>query len=228
MAARLGRRRVLVVGLATLGLLGAFVGGAFATHIFSDVPTGAYYHDDVSWLVARGITSGCGGGKYCPNDAVTRGQMAVFLHKMANRTRTGHFSCDATGWHPYQSGTTYFSGVDHLVSDNAMDCNVTVPDAATITKVTWTLYDGDVTNNEDCSFYRRHLTSSLGTVDLMAAGSTSSNSGNQIVSDLTVANGLVDNDNYSYYSYCLPGAGSGSVGIFGMSVEYTYLGVPAP
>ena len=30
-------------------------------------------------LARRGITSGCGGGSYCPTDAVTREQMAVFL-----------------------------------------------------------------------------------------------------------------------------------------------------
>jgi hypothetical protein len=26
-----------------------------------------------------GITSGCGGGNYCPDQPVTRGEMAVFL-----------------------------------------------------------------------------------------------------------------------------------------------------
>lgn len=32
-------------------------------------------------LNAAGITAGCGGGNYCPNNPVTRGQMAVFLAK---------------------------------------------------------------------------------------------------------------------------------------------------
>jgi hypothetical protein len=30
-------------------------------------------------LVARGITGGCGTGRYCPADVSTRGQMSVFL-----------------------------------------------------------------------------------------------------------------------------------------------------
>ena len=30
-----------------------------------------------------GITSGCGGGAYCPNDPVTRSQMAVFIMRGA-------------------------------------------------------------------------------------------------------------------------------------------------
>jgi len=46
---------------------------------FADVPVGAAQHRFVEALVAAGITGGCGGGNYCPNDAVTRGQMAVFI-----------------------------------------------------------------------------------------------------------------------------------------------------
>jgi ELWxxDGT repeat protein len=30
-------------------------------------------------LFADGITSGCGGGNYCPDQPITRGEMAVFL-----------------------------------------------------------------------------------------------------------------------------------------------------
>jgi len=31
--------------------------------------------------VAEGVTSGCGGGNYCPSQSVTRAQMAIFLLK---------------------------------------------------------------------------------------------------------------------------------------------------
>jgi S-layer homology domain len=46
---------------------------------FLDVPVGSTYHRFVEALYQSGITAGCGGGNYCPNTAVTRGQMAVFL-----------------------------------------------------------------------------------------------------------------------------------------------------
>ena len=36
-------------------------------------------HDYTFELAAEGITSGCGNGNYCPDDNVTRAQMAVFL-----------------------------------------------------------------------------------------------------------------------------------------------------
>ena len=50
-----------------------------ATATFTDVPVGHPLHRFVEALVAAGITGGCGGGNYCPDAPVTRGQMAVFL-----------------------------------------------------------------------------------------------------------------------------------------------------
>jgi hypothetical protein len=48
---------------------------------FADVPTSSPQFQFVEALVAAGITAGCGGGDYCPDNPVTRGQMAVFLAK---------------------------------------------------------------------------------------------------------------------------------------------------
>ena len=50
-----------------------------ATGIFPDVPSSNFAIDWIEELAAEGITSGCGGGNYCPDDPVTRAQMAVFL-----------------------------------------------------------------------------------------------------------------------------------------------------
>jgi hypothetical protein len=46
---------------------------------FTDVPVGSPQHRFVEALAAAGVTGGCGGGLYCPDNPVTRGQMAVFL-----------------------------------------------------------------------------------------------------------------------------------------------------
>jgi streptogramin lyase len=52
------------------------------TGVFTDVACpGAFAVDWIEQLAAEGITGGCGGGNYCPNNSVTRGQMAVFLTK---------------------------------------------------------------------------------------------------------------------------------------------------
>ena len=52
-----------------------------ATGVFADVPAGRPFAPWIEQLAAEGITGGCGGGNYCPNNPVTRGQMAVFLSK---------------------------------------------------------------------------------------------------------------------------------------------------
>src|SRR5262249_45374645 len=50
--------------------------------LFADVPCpGGFAVDWIEQLALEGITGGCGGGNYCPNNAVRRDQMAVFLLK---------------------------------------------------------------------------------------------------------------------------------------------------
>jgi hypothetical protein len=50
---------------------------AFAT--FNDVPTDHPFFRFIEALAASEITAGCGSGNFCPDLALTRGQMAVFL-----------------------------------------------------------------------------------------------------------------------------------------------------
>ncbi len=57
------------------------VSPAPATASFTDVPTSHPFFPYVEALVKSGVTGGCGGGNYCPDSALTRGQMAVFLAK---------------------------------------------------------------------------------------------------------------------------------------------------
>jgi hypothetical protein len=47
--------------------------------VFDDVPLSNLFAAWIEQLYVEGITGGCGGGNYCPNQAVTREQMAVFL-----------------------------------------------------------------------------------------------------------------------------------------------------
>ncbi|MBI5962992.1 MAG: S-layer homology domain-containing protein [Chloroflexi bacterium] len=69
-----------------------------ATGVFSDVPVGSFGADFIEQLAADSITSGCGGGNYCPGASVTRAQMAIFLVRAMHGiafvppTATGVFS----------------------------------------------------------------------------------------------------------------------------------------
>jgi len=47
--------------------------------VFLDVPASAFAAAWIERLHAEGVTSGCGGGKYCPGSPTQRGQMATFL-----------------------------------------------------------------------------------------------------------------------------------------------------
>lgn len=48
---------------------------------FSDVLTGHGFYREIETLFHSGVTAGCSTGLYCPDDGVTRAQMAVFLQK---------------------------------------------------------------------------------------------------------------------------------------------------
>jgi hypothetical protein len=57
----------------------SYVPPACTTPTFADVPCSSGFARWVDELAGRGITAGCGGGNYCPDVPVNRGQMAVFL-----------------------------------------------------------------------------------------------------------------------------------------------------
>lgn len=55
-----------------------------ATGVFTDVPTTYWAAPWIEQMANEGITSGCGVSIYCPENPVTRAQMAVFMVKIFN------------------------------------------------------------------------------------------------------------------------------------------------
>ena len=50
---------------------------------FTEVADSNGFHDDINAVKDAGVTLGCGDGTaYCPNDNVTRGQMAAFMNRL--------------------------------------------------------------------------------------------------------------------------------------------------
>ena len=75
------RSRASTSGRATTGTRSrATTGGSpgLESAPFSDI-AGSRFYDDIVWLSDTGITTGCGGGRFCPNSPVSRGQLATFL-----------------------------------------------------------------------------------------------------------------------------------------------------
>jgi hypothetical protein len=76
--------------------------------MFSDVPANSIFCPFIEEMARRGITGGCGGGKFCPHDPVLREQMAVFLVK-AIFPEPFHI-VGTPGEPPFENGWTNFGG----------------------------------------------------------------------------------------------------------------------
>jgi hypothetical protein len=78
------RRTSIVTVLVAVAL--AVPLSVFASHQFTDVPSSNQFHNSIDWMKDNGITVGCNppaNTRYCPNDNVTRGQMAAFMKRLA-------------------------------------------------------------------------------------------------------------------------------------------------
>ncbi len=57
---------------------------AAASSSFTDVQAGAWYTGAVGWASANGVVGGFGDGRFGPDEAITREQLAVILYRYAN------------------------------------------------------------------------------------------------------------------------------------------------
>jgi TonB family protein len=74
--------RLLTIMLINLVVcLGLFIPERVSGQSFNDVPTDYWAYSVIENFAAIGITAGCGNDNYCPEDPVTRAQMAVFLER---------------------------------------------------------------------------------------------------------------------------------------------------
>jgi hypothetical protein len=116
------RSRLLVV-LVFAGALVAFPLGVLASHQYADVPDSNPFHGDITAITNAGITSGCGGGNYCPDRNVTRAEMAAFMNRLgalaANKTPVVNAD-KVDGWHANGvNRVAYNYEPDILVDGNA-------------------------------------------------------------------------------------------------------------
>jgi hypothetical protein len=98
--------------------------------VFTDVPcTGGAFDPWIEELAGLAITGGCGGGLYCPNNTVTRQQMAVFLLKALEGSAYLPPAC--TGIFddvPCTPGTGFSDWIEELADRGITGgCNLTPP-----------------------------------------------------------------------------------------------------
>jgi hypothetical protein len=78
---RFKRPRGVVIAVIAAAAL-AFPLGVLASHQYSDVPDSNPFHADITAITNAGVTTGCGGGLYCPTANVTREEMAAFMNRL--------------------------------------------------------------------------------------------------------------------------------------------------
>jgi hypothetical protein len=80
-----GGGRYCPTGLVTRAQMASFLARALdlpptkTDHFWDD--NGLSHEPNINRIAEAGVTYGCGDGRYCPSGAVTRGQMAAFLHR---------------------------------------------------------------------------------------------------------------------------------------------------
>jgi uncharacterized protein (DUF1800 family) len=101
-----------------------------AQGVFGDVPASSPFAPWVEELARLAVTVGCGGTSYCPSNAVTRGQMAVFMTKMFHRSEGIRFLEQAT-WGPSDAdvGSLLGMGILPWLAQQSGEPASTYPDA---------------------------------------------------------------------------------------------------
>ena len=126
---------------AARDLLRAKYGGFYnpptpASQRFTDVPPSHWAYNWIDKLAADGITGGCTPTTYCPNDSITRAQMAVFLLKAKHGAgytppAASHYFADMSGhwaeaWadEAYREGITSGCGAGNYCPENPVTRDV--------------------------------------------------------------------------------------------------------
>ena len=93
------------------------VPGYSAAQTFADVPVNFWAYSFIETLASNGITSGCGGGNYCPQDTVTRAQMAVFLERGMNGSSYSPPAASGTVFLDVGAGDFAAAFIEQLAAD---------------------------------------------------------------------------------------------------------------
>lgn len=147
------QRTILVAIVSALvGVVVATPIAVYASHSFNDVSTTNTFHADIEWLKQSGVTRGCNppdNTEFCPDDQVTREQMAAFMRRFAQYMGA-------------EDGTP--AQADNSASaDNAATADfATTADHATTADSATTAEDTSALNGKDAELYERPIVMKTG------------------------------------------------------------------
>jgi len=243
----------LALGLA----LAAFPLGALASHQFGDVPDSNIYHADIDALADSGVTTGCGGGNFCPSAFVTREQMAAFMNRLgalapgktpvvnaaelegitadqfarSDVAVIGHFNCAGATMHPVLSGETYQNNGARLqltLGTGYFACPVILSDGAEVLALRGSFIDTSATEYGQCELRRQPFLA----VDVIMAETAITGildtPGSITVEDPTITDPIINNASNAYELACYLGGNGTDLQLYAASVEYSVTGMPIP
>jgi hypothetical protein len=120
-------RRSTIVALLVAGVLLVPL-GVFAAHQFNDVPDSHTFHNAIGWMKDNNITVGCNppaNTSYCPDDNVTRGQMAAFMRRLAENNVVDAATLDgidSTGFIETADAAAYTTQINGVACEGTSDC----------------------------------------------------------------------------------------------------------
>jgi len=123
---------------ATLALIIAVPVAVIAAHSFDDVPDSNQFHESIAWMQENGITVGCNppaNTQYCPEDNVSRQQMAAFMRRLARTDGSAGIGVTDPADTVTVSGTTYVELLT-LEATATAEANVTLNGHVTLSKPT--------------------------------------------------------------------------------------------
>ena len=145
--------------------------------------------------------------------------------------QTRHLSIPAAGFTLTSSAIYNSSGAGVNIQNDGNIFNtmvaaamVNLPDGAVVTRVRAIVFDlnGDSGQNIRVEMMRKGLTGLTGAPSVMADVSSSGTGDDIILSDTSITNAIIDNDNFSYYIQVTSPSGSiGTWGLFSAIIDYT-------
>jgi subtilisin family serine protease len=84
---------------------------------FADVPLGTFLGDWIEAFAAEGYTTGCGGERFCPDDALNRSAAAVFLLRGKHDPAYTPSAATGTAFGDVSTGTFLAAWIENLKAD---------------------------------------------------------------------------------------------------------------
>jgi hypothetical protein len=88
--------------------------------MFTDVPLGSFACKWIELMATDGITVGCGGGNFCPNNTITQAEMAVFVLKAKYGSGVTHPACTGTMFTDVPLGSFACAAIERAANEGIM------------------------------------------------------------------------------------------------------------